>query len=272
MDIFYSMRYTLYAMRTEKYIVGNWKMNGSRDMAWKLGLDLHQFLAAEAGAAKMIVCPPFPYLALMADFLERAGSNLALGGQDCHYNAASGAFTGDVSAEMLCDLGCEYVIVGHSERRQYHKESDDLIGQKALAAQKSMLTPILCIGETQAQKQTGSTNAVLSEQLGGCLIGGIDASKLIVAYEPVWAIGTGLNAASADIESAHSHIRQELKSILGAPGESISILYGGSVKSSNAAEILSADGVDGVLVGGASLKTDEFTAIYRAGGSRLAPG
>lgn len=233
-------------------------------MAWKLSLDLHQFLAANTNVqAKMVICPPFPYLPVTHDFLARHDSKLGLGGQDCS-DKESGAFTGDISATMLHDAGCEYVIVGHSERRQYHQEADSLIAQKIVAGQKSGLNVVLCIGETKDQREAGKTMAILSTQLKGCLIAGIDSKKLIVAYEPVWAIGTGLNATGDDIVTAHAHIKKELTSILGQGGQAIAILYGGSVKASNAKEILSAPGVDGVLVGGASLKADEFTAIYQA--------
>lgn len=233
-------------------------------MAWKLSLDLHQFLAANGNAkTKMVICPPFPYLPVTHDFLARHDSQLALGGQDCS-NQDSGAFTGDIAASMLRDAGCGYVILGHSERRQYHAEPDSLIAQKITAAQKSGLIAVLCIGETKEQREDAKTMAILSLQLKGCLTGGINPKQLVVAYEPVWAIGTGLNATNEDIVTAHAHIRKELKSILGADGEGVAILYGGSVKSSNAKEILAAPGVDGVLVGGASLKADEFTAIYKA--------
>ena len=251
-------------MTATKYIIGNWKMNGSRDMAWKMGLDLHQFLASNGRAGvKMAICPPFLYLPLLSDFLLRHESALGLGGQDCHA-AESGAFTGNVSAAMLRDAGCQYAIVGHSERRQYHGETDDMIGKKVLAAQKSGLIAILCIGETLAEKEAGQTLSVLSAQLRGCLQTGITVAGLIVAYEPVWAIGTGRNATNDDIVGAHRHIRAELAQILGAGGNEVAILYGGSVKASNAKEILSAPGVDGVLVGGASLKFDEFSTIYSA--------
>ncbi len=233
-------------------------------MAWKLSLDLHQFLASNSGAkTKMVICPPFPYLSVTHDFLSRHDSQLGLGGQDCS-DKESGAFTGDISASMLRDAGCGYVIIGHSERRQYHKEPDALIAQKIIAAQKAGLIAVLCIGETKEQREAGKTMAVLSTQLKGCLIAGIDPKNLIVAYEPVWAIGTGLNATNEDIVTAHAHIKKELGSILGQAGGSIAILYGGSVKASNANDVLSAPGVDGVLVGGASLKADEFTAIYQA--------
>jgi triosephosphate isomerase len=247
-----------------KYIIGNWKMNGSRDLAWKLTLDLHQYVAAEGrGDAKMVLCPPFPYLPLMQDFLSRHQSAIGLGAQDCHAQA-SGAFTGNISAPMLADIGCGYVILGHSERRQYHAETDAQIALKVKAAQGAGLIAVLCIGETMAERQGAQTNAVLSQQLNGCLSPLPDATKLIVAYEPVWAIGTGLNANAEDIESAHHHIRQELVRHFGPGGGKIPVVYGGSVKPNNAAATLATPGVDGVLVGGASLQFADFRDIYAA--------
>ncbi len=238
-------------------------MNGSKDMAWKLTLDLHQFLAGPGGkkGVKMVVCPPFPYLVAAHDFLSRHDSALDLGGQDCSANE-SGAFTGDISPLMLKDAGCGYVILGHSERRQHHAETDAQIGKKILAAQKSGLMAVLCVGETKNQRESGQALAVLSQQLKDCLATGVDFNRLIVAYEPVWAIGTGLNASVEDIKNAHAHIRAELSAIGGDSGGLAAILYGGSVKAANAAETLSTPGVDGVLVGGASLNADEFSRIY----------
>ena len=247
-----------------KYIIGNWKMHGSRDLAWKLTLDLHQYVAAEGRKnAKMVLCPPFPYLPLMQDFLQRHQSPIGLGAQDCHAQA-SGAFTGNISAPMLADIGCAYVILGHSERRQYHAETDPQIAAKIQAAQGSGLVAVLCIGETLAERQAGETNNALARQLDGCLSPLPQAAKLIVAYEPVWAIGTGLNAAAGDIEAAHLHIRQELGRHFGPGGSAIQIIYGGSVKPNNALATLATPGVDGVLVGGASLQFADFRDIYAA--------
>jgi triosephosphate isomerase (TIM) len=248
-----------------KYIIGNWKMHGSRDMAWKLGLDLHQFLTAQGRAdaadAIMVICPPFPYLPLIQDFLSRHQSPLGLGAQDCH-GKTQGAFTGDISAAMLADIGCAYVILGHSERRQYHAETDTQIAEKIQTAQAAGLTAILCIGETMAERQAGQTENVLSLQLNGCLAPLPDAAKLIIAYEPVWAIGTGLNANADDIQAAHRHIRQELMRHFGPGGGKIPVVYGGSVKPSNAKATLATPGVDGALIGGASLTFQDFRDIY----------
>lgn len=247
-----------------KYIIGNWKMHGSRDLAWKLGLDLHQHVAANTKSdVTMVLCPPFLYVPLLQDFLARHQSPIGLGAQDCHAET-TGAFTGNVSAPMLADIGCGFVIVGHSERRQQYAETDALIAKKIHAAQVAGLVPVLCIGETLTERQAGTTNAVLSQQLAGCLTPLPDAARLIVAYEPVWAIGTGLNASTDEIALAHTHIRHELGRHLGTPGQKIAILYGGSVKPNNAAATLATPGVDGVLVGGASLQFADFRDIYNA--------
>lgn len=247
-------------MAQNKYIIGNWKMNGSAGMTNELLRGLIGFMAANAKAnVEMAVCPPAIYIPVALTLCD--GTRVGIGGQDCHPEM-HGAFTGDIAAPMLREAGCAYVLVGHSERRQYHAESDELINKKAVSAQKAGLIPVLCIGETLQEREAGKTLSVLSAQLKACLKQGVSAENLIVAYEPVWAIGTGKNATKDDIVSAHSHIGQELRAILGSAGEKVAILYGGSVKAANAAEILSQPGVHGVLVGGASLKTEEFCAIY----------
>jgi triosephosphate isomerase len=186
-----------------------------------------------------------------------------MGGQDCHFEK-HGAFTGDISAPMLVEAGCKYAILGHSERRQYHQELDALIQKKINAAHNAGLIAILCIGETLQQREQNETMKILSSQLAQALPKTATAQNTIVAYEPVWAIGTGKNAQSADIAAAHGHIRNELKKNLGDRGGDISILYGGSVKGANAEEILRTDDVDGALVGGASLIVDDFWKIYQS--------
>ncbi len=250
-----------------KYIVGNWKMNGSKAALAELLPPLADCVHnSGSDRIKMVLCPPALYVADAAKLLGQK-SPIALGGQDCHAES-SGAFTGDVSPVMLADMGCSYVILGHSERRQYHGETESVIRKKIIAAQKAGLIPIFCIGETLAQRESGHTLDVLSRQLNDCAAEkGIDPEKLIVAYEPVWAIGTGRNATATDITSAHGHIRSQLQSIFGPQGAQTPILYGGSVKADNAKDIMAQRGVDGVLVGGASLKAQEFAAIYLAAGA-----
>jgi triosephosphate isomerase len=188
------------------------------------------------------------------------GSPVAVGGQDCHAEA-SGAFTGDIAAEMLADTGATAVIVGHSERRTIHKETDSQVRAKALAAWRAGLTAIVCIGETKAEREAGETLDVLGRQLDGSLPDGATGLNMVVAYEPVWAIGTGLTPTVADVAQAHGFIRRRLVERYGVAAQAIRILYGGSVKASNAKDLMATADVDGALVGGASLKADEFLAI-----------
>jgi triosephosphate isomerase len=238
-------------------IAGNWKMNG-------LKFSLAEFEAMREGAAgvaakaDLLVCPP---ATLIAGFADKAkGSKLAVGAQDCHPKA-SGAHTGDLSAEMLADAGASAIIVGHSERRADHGETDALIRQKAEAAWRAGLTAIVCIGETQSQRDAGQTLDVCGGQLKGSLPDGSTAANLVVAYEPVWAIGTGLTPTAGDVEQVHKFIRGVLTDRFKAEGGKIRILYGGSVKPSNAAELMAVANVNGALVGGASLKAADFLAI-----------
>ena len=244
-------------------IAGNWKMNG-------LKASKSEFDAMIAGAgsviakADLLVCPP---ATLLATFAEKTGGilpadrkALALGAQDCHPNA-SGAHTGDISAEMLADAGASFVIVGHSERRANHGESDSLVRQKAEAAWRAGLAAIVCIGETQAQRDAGQTLHICGSQLSGSLPDGATAANLIVAYEPVWAIGTGLTPTAEDVKQVHQFIRDNLITRFKGEGARIRILYGGSVKPSNAAELMAVANVNGALVGGASLKAADFLAI-----------
>ena len=225
-----------------------------------------EFAGIVAGAAALrekadlMVCPP---ATLAMRFVEIAAGAVAIGGQDCHAEP-SGAFTGDISAEMLADLGATAVIVGHSERRSYHHETDADVRAKALAAWRAGLTGILCVGETQEQRAAGREIAVIGAQLDGSVPDGATAPRLVVAYEPVWAIGTGLTPTVADVTAVHAFIRGRLLARFPGAGEGIRILYGGSVKPSNARELLSVPNVDGALVGGASLKATEFLAIAAA--------
>jgi triosephosphate isomerase len=243
------------AIRT--LIAGNWKMNG-------LKASSAEFEAMIAGApalaakADLLVCPPATLIAGFAD--QAKGTKVAVGAQDCHPKA-SGAHTGDLSAEMLADAGAGAIIVGHSERRADHGESDALVRQKAEAAWRARLTAIVCIGETQKQRDTGQTLDICGGQLNGSLPDGSTAANLVVAYEPVWAIGTGLTPTAQDVEQVHRFIRGFLTDRFKAEGGRIRILYGGSVKPSNARELMAVANVNGALVGGASLKAADFLAI-----------
>jgi triosephosphate isomerase len=238
-------------------IAGNWKMNGLKASS----AEFEAMLAgapAVAGKADLLVCPP---ATLIAAFAEKArGSTLALGGQDCHPKA-SGAHTGDISAEMLSDAGASAIIVGHSERRADHGESDGLVRQKAEAVWRAGLTAIVCIGETQQQRDAGQTLDVCRGQLNASLPDAARSDNLVVAYEPVWAIGTGLTPTVQDVQQIHQFIRDSLTARFAAEGARIRILYGGSVKPSNAAELMAVANVNGALVGGASLKAADFLAI-----------
>ena len=239
---------------------GNWKMNGDK-------ASLAELKAIVAGAATagcdVAICPPATLIS--AAVAVAAGSKVKIGGQDCHA-AKSGAHTGDIAAEMIADAGGTLVIVGHSERRTDHKETDADVRAKAEAAWRAGLTPILCIGETEAERRGGQTEAVLDRQIAGSVPDGATAAKLVVAYEPVWAIGTGLTPSLDDIRAAHAHIRSRLAARLGKEADGVRILYGGSVKPTNAREIMALPGVNGALVGGASLKAIDFLAIIAACG------
>lgn len=239
-----------------KLVVGNWKMNGLRADGAALARALVQRVGAPAPRCALVLCPPAILLAEIAGIL--AGSGIALGGQDCH-PAQKGAHTGDISAEMLADAGCRYVILGHSERRRDHGESDALVRAKIAAAWRAGLTAILCVGETRAERENGAAEAVVAAQLAGSLPEGAPeeagAGRLVLAYEPVWAIGTGLVPTIADIALMHRALRARL------PQAATHILYGGSVNPGNAAGILALPEVGGALVGGASLDAGQFAAI-----------
>ena len=241
-----------------KLAAGNWKMNG---LAAALA-EVQALIAAHpAPVCEMLLCPPATLLAQMN--WAAKNSNLKLGGQDCHPDA-SGAHTGDISAAMLHDAGAVYVILGHSERRADHGEADALIRAKASSALAAGLTPIICIGETGAQRDAGTTLAVIGGQLDGSVPDGATAATLVVAYEPVWAIGTGRTPTIAQIAEVHAFLRARLTARIGAEAAGVRILYGGSVKPSNATEIFAVPHVDGALVGGASLKAADFGAIVAA--------
>ncbi len=241
-------------------IAGNWKMNGLKASLGELGA-IAQGAAAVWRKADLLICPPATLLFSSAAVV--IGSKVAIGAQDCHMNA-SGAHTGDLSAEMLADAGATTVIVGHSERRADHGETDAIVRAKAEAAWRAGLIAIVCVGETQAQRDAGKTLDIVGGQLKGSVPDGATAANLVIAYEPVWAIGTGLTPTSKDVEVVHGLIRSSLKQCFNKDGEAIRILYGGSVKASNAAELMSVANVDGALVGGASLKASDFLAIAAA--------
>jgi triosephosphate isomerase len=241
-------------------VAGNWKMNGLRSSVAELA-KIVRGAGDHAAKVDLMVCPP---ATLLVEFAAAAkGSAVAIGAQDCHAEP-SGAYTGDISAEMLKDAGARAVIVGHSERRTHHQETDAVVRAKALAAARAGLMAIVCVGETRAQRQAGETLAVVGRQLEGSLPERAAGDTLVVAYEPVWAIGTGLTPTPADVAEAHGFIRKQLAARYGGAGERIRILYGGSVKPDNAAELLAVDNVNGALVGGASLKAEDFLAIVGA--------
>jgi triosephosphate isomerase len=244
-------------------IAGNWKMNGLKSSKSEFAA-----MVVAAGSviarADLLVCPPVTLLASFAEntrgILPADQKALALGAQDCHPER-SGAHTGDLSAEMLADAGASFVIVGHSERRADHGETDALVRQKAEAAWRAGLIAIVCIGETRAQRDAGQTLGICGGQLSGSLPDGATAANLVVAYEPVWAIGTGLTPTVEDVKQVHQFIRDKLIARFKDEGAKIRILYGGSVKPSNAAELMAVPNVNGALVGGASLKAADFLAI-----------
>jgi triosephosphate isomerase (TIM) len=240
-------------------IAGNWKMNGLKADALILAKGVADGAKATSNC-DLLVCPPATLIMAVAQAVK--GSSVLVGGQDCHPKA-NGAHTGDVAAEMLRDAGAAYVIVGHSERRTDHGETDAIVRAKAEAAWRAGLIPIVCIGETLAEREAGSTFSVLARQIRGSIPPAATAARLVVAYEPVWAIGTGKTPTTAEVAAAHAHIRKELGGAM-SEASAVRLLYGGSVKGSNAAELLAAGDVDGALVGGASLKADEFLAIAKA--------
>jgi len=251
-------------MNRKPLVVGNWKMNGSRAANAVLLAGLRE---AGPWAADVAVCVPFPYIAETA--LSLTGQQIAFGAQDCSAHE-SGAYTGEVSSAMLADLGCRFAIVGHSERRAFHAESDQLVADKAKAALAHGVTPIVCVGETLAEREAGQAEVVVKRQLAAVIhtlthcIG-----EIVLAYEPVWAIGTGRTATPADAQAIHAVLRQQLLAAT-KKGDSIRILYGGSVKPDNAPELFAQADIDGGLIGGASLKAADFAAICSAANRRAA--
>ncbi len=241
-----------------KLAAGNWKMNGTGAAL----AEVQALLAAHpAPACEMLLCPPATLITAMAGIAK--GSALAVGGQDCHPKA-SGAHTGDISAAMLADAGATHVILGHSERRADHGEKDALVRAKAEAAWAAGLVAVICVGETEAERDAGNTLAVAGSQLTGSVPEGATAANTVIAYEPVWAIGTGRTPTLAEIGDVHAFIRAQLTTRFGAEAAGMRLLYGGSVKPSNAVEIFAVPHVDGALVGGASLKAADFGAIVAA--------
>jgi len=247
--------------RRRPMVAGNWKMNGVRNSLAELSEMAKGYDAALKAAVDLLICPPAT-LALAAAHAA-LGSHIAIGAQDCHPKA-SGAHTGDISAEMLADAGLTHIIVGHSERRSDHGESNAIVRAKAEAAARAGLVAIVCVGESEGDRRDGRALDVVGRQIDESIPPGITAAQLIVAYEPIWAIGSGLTPTPADITEVHTYIRDRLGRLIGLERLGARILYGGSVKPSNAAELLHAANVDGALVGGASLKSADFLAIAAA--------
>lgn len=250
--------------RPRPLVAGNWKMNGTRlSLAEAQAVNEWLVSAPAAARADVLICPPATLVLVMAEVLK--GAKVAIGAQDCHSNA-SGAHTGDISAEMLADAGASAVIVGHSERRADHGETDRIVLGKQAAVHRAGLIAIVCIGETAGQRLAGQTLDVVCRQLERSLGAASTAANTVVAYEPVWAIGTGLTPTAADVAEVHGAIRERLVARFGEDGAGMRILYGGSVKPQNARELMGIANVDGALVGGASLKAADFTGIISAYG------
>ncbi|WP_262691615.1 triose-phosphate isomerase [Kordiimonas aestuarii] len=247
-------------MKPTALVAGNWKMNGLASSQAELEALAAMLKEGGKAACDVLICPPFT---LVSAFATAGYTGIAIGAQDCH-TAASGAHTGDISVEMLRDAGASYVIVGHSERRADHAETDALVAQKAAAVLGAGLKAIVCVGETEAERDAGRTLEVVLSQIGQSLPDAATAENTIVAYEPVWAIGTGRTPTVEDVAEVHTAIRKSLVERFGDAGEGFAILYGGSVKPSNAAELMAAANVNGALVGGASLKAADFNGIIDA--------
>ena len=250
-------------MVRKKLIAGNWKMNCLSAEGMALAKDVAGAVKSNKFDCDFLICPPFTLLALIKKCLR--GSKVALGAQDVHF-AEKGAHTGDISPLMLKDLGCGYTIIGHSERRVDHFEKDELINKKAVAAHNAGLNTVICIGETGEQRDAGKTIKVCESQIKGSVPDDSTAKNTVIAYEPIWAIGTGKTPTAADVQEVHAAIRKTLAKKLGkATAHKMRILYGGSVKPNNAAELLSLPDVDGALIGGASLKAQDFIDIAKNG-------
>ncbi len=242
-------------------VAGNWKMNGTRAMLAQIDTLSTGLGGAAAAPCDVMICPPATLLGAIAGRV--AGTSIQVGGQDCHAKV-SGAHTGDIAAEMLADAGAQAVIVGHSERRTNHAESDAIVRAKCAAAWRAGLIAIVCIGESEADRRSGVTLDVVTKQLAGSLPDGCRAARTVIAYEPIWAIGTGLTPTVADVAEVHAAVRRTLVDRFAAEGGAMRILYGGSVKPSNARELLSVADVNGALVGGASLEAADFLGIIDA--------
>jgi len=244
-------------------VAGNWKLNGSRASAVALATDIAN--GAEALGSEVLICPGFTHLGDVQAAI--AGASVALGAQNCSAED-TGAFTGEVSASMIAEFGTQYVIVGHSERRALFGESSSLVADKALAVQQANMQPIVCVGETLEQREAGQLQAVLDEQLDALIdkLGIAEIAHSVIAYEPVWAIGTGKSASSEQAQEVHSMIRKKLAALDEAVASNVRILYGGSVKPDNAAELFSQTDIDGGLIGGAALNAESFLAICQATG------
>jgi triosephosphate isomerase (TIM) len=239
-------------------VAGNWKMNGLRESLNEAAAICKAVAAGGAGKAEIVVCPPATLLMAVTAICE--GTKVGVGGQDCHAEA-SGAFTGDISAEMLKDAGATYVILGHSERRAGHHETNEQVRAKAKAALRAGLMAMICVGETRAERDAGGALAIVGKQLASSIPDNSPPGRIVIAYEPVWAIGTGFTPTPQDIAEMHGFIRERMNQHLPGQGANLRILYGGSVNPANAAELLSVEDVDGALVGGASLNSAEFMAI-----------
>ena len=249
-------------MSRKIFIAGNWKMNKTLAETHVLAESLKTALAPYAGEVEVAVCPPFTCIAAAVSVLE--GSNVKVGAQNVHW-AEEGAFTGEVSAIQLRELGVEYVIVGHSERRQYFGETDETVNKRAKAALKHCMKPIICIGETLAEREGGVTEKVLDTQIRGALVGitAEEFAKITIAYEPVWAIGTGKTATPEMAQETHAFIRKVLVELFGDAANKTVIQYGGSMKAENAKELVAKEDIDGGLIGGAALKADSFVALIK---------
>ncbi len=242
-------------------VAGNWKMNGLTDAMVELEAMRDAMKPGNLPKHDLLVCVPFTLLAQAGEMASRSSFNV--GAQDCHKNI-NGAHTGDISVEMIADCGAQAVIVGHSERRTDHNESNEEVREKAVAALKWGHMAIVCIGESEAQRKSGETLAVLKEQMDNSIPDSPENGEVVVAYEPIWAIGTGLTPTAGDVEEAHKFMREELVARFGDAGSKVRLLYGGSVKPANAVELMGIENVDGALVGGASLKAADFLGICEA--------
>ncbi|PLW77562.1 triose-phosphate isomerase [Cohaesibacter celericrescens] len=248
-------------MSIKPLVAGNWKMNGLKAAVAELEALSAGFDADLAAKVDTMICPPATLVGAFAD--KTANSAVAIGAQDCHFNV-SGAHTGDLSAEMFADAGASAIIVGHSERRADHGESNEIVKAKAEATWAQGLVAIICVGETEGERKSGDTLKVVGSQLAGSVPAGATAANTVIAYEPVWAIGTGLTPTADDVAAVHAFMRDELTKAFGDEGASMRLLYGGSVKASNAVELMGVANVDGALVGGASLKAADFLGILAA--------